>query len=185
MTRAITTHLHTRSPNGSAMRDRKVQRLVRVMRRVMPWLRESDIPAARAWAQLEILSDLAFAHLRREGMLQTSGENKGEPRKLLADFRSLRSVQIVYARELAMTPAARAAMKLNNGLPDLAAAMIDAEVVETQGAEDTGRIKPKPMDAQAIEAAATRIGRPSKNGSRWLKTSQPDKHNDEGDGAQT
>ena len=155
------------------MRDRKVQRLVRVMRRVMPWLRESDIPAARAWAQLEILSDLAFTHLRREGILQTTGENAGEPRRLLADFRSLRSVQIVYAKELTMTPAARAAMKLNSGLPDLAAAMIDAtdaEVVEAQVAEDTGRIKPKPMDGQTIEAAATRIGRPSKNGSRWLKT---------------
>lgn len=81
------------------------------MRVAMPWLHESDIPAARAWAQPEILADLAFSHLRKEGVLQATGENAGEPRRLLADFRSLRSVQIVYARELGMTPAARNAMR--------------------------------------------------------------------------
>jgi hypothetical protein len=101
------TGLYVRSTNGLRLRDRKVQRLVRAMRVAMPWLQESDIPACRSWAQLEILSDQAFIILRTIG-ITTHG---GEPRRLLTDFRQLRLAQLAYERELAMTPASRQALR--------------------------------------------------------------------------
>ena len=103
------------------MRDRKVQRLVRAMRRAMPWLEDSDVPACRAWAQLEILSDHAFSILRTIGIINRAGE----PLRLLTDFRQLRLAQLQYARELGMTPAAMKLLRANSGRStlDLAAAM--------------------------------------------------------------
>jgi hypothetical protein len=96
----------------------------------MPWIDDSDAPACRAWAQLEILSDQAYAVLRTVGILN----REGEPRRLLTDIRQLRQAQLAYARELGMTPAARMAIKANgtNAALDLAAAMAagDAEAEE-------------------------------------------------------
>jgi hypothetical protein len=56
------------------------------MRIAMPWLEDSDEPTARAWTQIEVLSDMAHTTLRREGIVNSDGE----PRRLLADFRQLR-----------------------------------------------------------------------------------------------
>jgi hypothetical protein len=52
----------------------------------MPWLEDADEPAARAWAQLEVMADLAHTHLRREGILDA----KRQARDLLTSFRQLR-----------------------------------------------------------------------------------------------
>jgi hypothetical protein len=108
-----------RSTNGLKLRDRKVQRLVRAMRLAMPWLEPSDIPACRSWAQLEILSDRAFAILNSVGLVNRSGE----PLRLLTDFRQLRLAQLAYERELGMTPASRQALRTagDNAAFDLAA----------------------------------------------------------------
>ncbi len=38
---------------------------------------------------------------------------KGEPRKLLGDWRLLKQAQLAYERELGMTPASRAAMRVD------------------------------------------------------------------------
>ena len=72
-----------------------MQRLVSKLRAALPWLKPSDLPAARAWCEIEVLGRLGF----------TTGQ--GEPRRLLTEYRQLRSTQLGYARELAMTPAAR------------------------------------------------------------------------------
>jgi hypothetical protein len=111
--------------------SRKVQRLVERLRGVMPWLEQSDLPACRAWAELEILSTTVFAELHRNGILNT----EGEPRRLLGEFRQLRQAQLAFERELGMTPAARMAIKANGTRAafDLAAAM--AKVNETDGGE--------------------------------------------------
>src|SRR5271155_5128641 len=103
------TGLYVKAASGMKVRHRKVRRLVEKMRAEMPWLESSDFPACRAWAELEILCANAFSELLVSGLLNV----EGEPRRLLMDFRQLRQVQLAYARELGMTPAA----------VDLAAAM--------------------------------------------------------------
>jgi hypothetical protein len=80
------------------------------MRAVMPWLDDSDIPAARAWAELEILGATAFADLIKRGMTT----DKGEPRRLLAEYRQLRQAQLGYERDLGMTPASRMSLRVGD-----------------------------------------------------------------------
>jgi hypothetical protein len=105
--RHAATGLYVRAASGIRVRHRRVRRLVEKMRAGMPWLEPSDLPACRAWAELEILGAHAFSELVGAGLL--NGE--GEPRRLLTDYRQLRQVQLSYERELGMTPAARLAMK--------------------------------------------------------------------------
>ena len=115
------TGLYVKAPSGMRVRHRKTRRLVEKMRTQMPWLEPSDLPACRAWAELEILGANAFSELLGSGLLNA----EGEPRRLLTDLRQLRQVQLAYARELGMTPAARMAIKANGtrAAVDLAAAM--------------------------------------------------------------
>ena len=84
----------------------------------------SDLPACRGWAELEILGATAFTELFQNGLLNT----KGEPRRLLAEFRQLRQAQLMYERELGMTPAARMAIKASGtrAALDLAGALAKA-----------------------------------------------------------
>ena len=103
------TGIYARSPSALVVRARKVRRLVERLRRTMPWLEESDLPACRAWAELEILSASVFTALTADGLVNA----EGEPRKLLTEFRQLRQSQLAYERELGMTPAARMAIKAN------------------------------------------------------------------------
>src|SRR5438552_7698215 len=95
--------LYVKTANGRQLRDRSVQRLVSKLRAALPWLKPSDLPAARAWCEIEVLGRLVFKDLRSNGF--TTG--RSEPRRLLTEYRQLRSTQLGYARELAMTPAAR------------------------------------------------------------------------------
>jgi hypothetical protein len=122
------TGLYVKAASGMTVRHRKVRRLVEKMRAQMPWLEPSDLPACRAWAELEILGAYAFSELVDAGLLNV----KGEPRRLLTDFRQLRQVQLSYERELGMTPAARMAMKASGtrAALDLVAAMAKTEEAE-------------------------------------------------------
>lgn len=112
--------LFVRAADGLKTRDRKVTRLAQKMRVTMPWLEPSDMPAARAWAELEVLTGQVYATLRSIGI----ANGKGEPRRLLTDYRQLRQAQLTFARELGMTPAARMAIKATstNQAIDLAGA---------------------------------------------------------------
>src|SRR5689334_8478641 len=76
----------------------------------MPWIQEADRPVCRAWSELEILSQTVYLVLRDKGVLNS----EGEARRLLDDYRKLRSTQIQFSRELGMTPAARAGIKAGN-----------------------------------------------------------------------
>ncbi len=80
-----------------------MRRLVRKLRVEMPWIAQADLPACRAWAELEILGSRAFAELDANGITNEAGE----PRRLLGEFRQLRQAQLAYERELELTPAAR------------------------------------------------------------------------------
>lgn len=114
--------LYVKANSGMRVRHRRVRRLVEKMRTEMPWLEPSDLPACRAWAELEILGAYAFSELLGSGLLNA----EGEPRRLLTDFRQLRQVQLSYARDLGMTPAARMAIKASGTRAslDLAAMMV-------------------------------------------------------------
>lgn len=116
------TGLYVKANSGMRVSHRRVRRLVEKMRTEMPWLEPSDLPACRAWAELEILGAYAFSELLGSGLLNA----EGEPRRLLTDFRQLRQVQLSYARDLGMTPAARMAIKANGTRAslDLAAMMV-------------------------------------------------------------
>jgi len=106
---------------GMLRRDHKVRRLVQRLRTNLPWLEPSDEPAARAWCELQLLAEAAYADLRDNGML-TPG---GEARALVDVYTRLRKTQLQFARELGMTPAARLAIKANGtrAALDLAAAL--------------------------------------------------------------
>ena len=128
--RRASTGLYVRAQPGLKLRDKKVERLARKMRAVMPWLEPSDAPAVRAWAELEYLAGHVYAALRGFGVLN----REGEARRLLDDYRKLRQTQVVLARELGMTPAARMAIRANGtkAALDLAAAMAKAEDAEVE-----------------------------------------------------
>jgi hypothetical protein len=124
--------LYVKAAPGLKLRDRRVLRLAGKVRAVMPWLEPSDFPTVRAWAELEILAGQVYAALRGFGVLN----REGETRRLLDDYRKLRQTQVVVARELGMTPAARMAIKASGTKValDLAAAMA-AEEIEPQDEE--------------------------------------------------
>ncbi len=103
------TGIYVKAAPGLRLRDKKVERLARKMRDVMEWLQPSDMPAARAWAELEYLAGQVYAALRSYGAINP----RGEARRLLDDYRKLRLAQAIFARELGMTPAARMAIKAN------------------------------------------------------------------------
>lgn len=127
------TGLYLKSADGLRIRHRKVRRLVQKMRILMPWLEPSDIPCARAWAELEILGANVFAELIANGV----SNHEGEPRRLLTELRQLRQTQLAYERELGMTPAARVAIKASGtrAALDLVAMMSSDEKEGTDGKE--------------------------------------------------
>jgi hypothetical protein len=71
--RRLKTGLYVRSAAGLRLRDERVRRLVRRMRIAMPCLEDSDEPTARAWAQIEVLSDMAHTTQRKEGIVNSDG----------------------------------------------------------------------------------------------------------------
>ena len=98
--RHAATGLYVKAANGLRVRHRKVRRLVAKMRAEMPWLEPSDLPACRAWAELEILCAYAFSELAGAGLMNA----EGEPRRLLTDYRQLRQVQLSYKRRTRHDP---------------------------------------------------------------------------------
>jgi len=79
------------------------------MYRTMSWLTEADRPAARAWAELEVIGAACFGDLMERGI---AGED-GTPRKMLGDWRLLKQTQLAYEAALGMLPSSRAAMGLD------------------------------------------------------------------------
>lgn len=114
---ALRHGLYVKSPNGRILRDRRVRRLVRKMYAACPWLDLYDETTLRAWAEIEIMLAAVSADLRSNGV---SGPG-GEPRKLLTEYRMLRSTQLQFARELRLPSStrqkARAASTLMGLLP--------------------------------------------------------------------
>jgi hypothetical protein len=77
------------------------------MFKTMPWLDNSDRPACRAWAQLEVLAAAMFANLIEHGHVTADGN----PRRLLDSFKQIRAIQLQYEKALGMVPETRKAFK--------------------------------------------------------------------------
>jgi hypothetical protein len=103
------TSLYAKAAENIKLRDKRAERLARRVREVPPWLQPGDHPVCRAWAELEILCETAYAMLRADGLINA----QGEPRRMLTDYRQLRQCQLQFATALGMTPASRAALKLD------------------------------------------------------------------------
>ena len=69
----ITKALYVVLKKGTAVRDRRVYRLLGKMRALCPWRSDSDAPACRAWAEMEIISTVAYGRLRDEGLATPAG----------------------------------------------------------------------------------------------------------------
>lgn len=106
----IKTGVYATSPDALKLRYRKVRRLVRKMKAAMPWLDPADEPAARAWAEMEILAAGMFVELTANGVLTAAGE----PRRLLSEYRQIRQAQLGFWRELGGTPVARMALQVGD-----------------------------------------------------------------------
>ena len=94
---------------GYQRRARRVRKLVQRMYTLLPWLEESDRATARAWADLEYKVAAVSVYLEQQGIVN----DKGEPRRILNDYRGLLSLQLQYAKELGLTPASRAALRVD------------------------------------------------------------------------
>ncbi len=106
----VRSSAYARSSDVLRLRYRRVRRLVAKARAAMPWLDESDVPVLRSWCELEIIGAGLFADLTAAGI--TNGE--GEPRRAVDDLRRLRQTQLGFARELGMTPRARAELSVDS-----------------------------------------------------------------------
>ena len=86
-----------------------------------PWLEPSDESTARAYCELEILSAAIFAAMTTPGeggvtlgvMKRTPDGKDLEVRRLVDAHRQMKQAQLAYARELGLTPLARAQLKVN------------------------------------------------------------------------
>jgi hypothetical protein len=85
-------------------RDQRVRRILRAARVVMPWLSDVDVPALRAWAELEVLSRQAYDKIRERGIVA----DDGTPYALVETYQRLRKTQLSFETQLAMTPKSRA-----------------------------------------------------------------------------
>ena len=95
--------------SGYQLRSRRVRKLVQRMFELLPWLTEADRPVARAWADLEHKVAAVSVNLDQEGILNA----QGDPRRLLSEYRGLLTLQLAYAKELGLTPACRAALRVD------------------------------------------------------------------------
>jgi len=108
--RAVTHGAYAKSPGALQVREEKVKALVGRMYEEMPWLDDPDEPSIRHWAELEVIGDSLFRNLMTKGF----ANRKGEPRRLLVEFRQLRQTQLTYERELGMTPSSRMGLRVGD-----------------------------------------------------------------------
>ena len=109
----ITHGSYVKAPAGLRQRDGRVRRALAHLRKLAPWLKPSDLPAARSYCEMEILAKDIFADIRAHGAVYTDEEGNLRSRRIVAEYRNLKRVALAYARELGLTPIARKAFKLS------------------------------------------------------------------------
>jgi hypothetical protein len=153
---ALTHGLYARTPSALEIRGRKVARLMRRLRVVAHWLEPSDESTARAYCELEILSAAIFARLSETGPTKLTTDGKDlEVRALVDSHRQMKQAQLAYAKELGLTPLARAALKVagSKSAWDLPAAMIESvnEIGASRAAERAERAKAQDVETTAVD----------------------------------
>ncbi|MGO9264676.1 MAG: hypothetical protein ACLQBA_07265 [Candidatus Binataceae bacterium] len=123
-----TRRLYLRLKRDVAVRDHRVRRLVAKLRKVCAWIADSDTPTCRGWAQAAILAEACYAALRDGDFVTESGE----PKKLLGEFRALRSLELSFAKELGLTPASRRQLAASGKGTDLAGLLAAGPVDEDE-----------------------------------------------------
>lgn len=84
-------------------RSRSARALAERLREIAPWFADTDAPMLRAFCELELIARRMFALIRKDGFLNA----KGEVRKLVSEYRAIRSAQKSLADSLGLTPLAR------------------------------------------------------------------------------
>ena len=102
-----------KAPAGLRQRDGRVRRALAHLRKLAPWLKPSDLPAARSYCEMEILAKDMFAEIRANGRVYTDEQGNIRSRVIIAEYRNLKRVSLAYARELGLTPVARKAFKFS------------------------------------------------------------------------
>lgn len=110
---ALRHGLYAKAGSALKLRSRRVRRLTQKVRQVCPWLEDSDMPTVRAWCELEIIGAAIFTTLETGGITTGLGEGDPKPRRLLAEYRALKQTQLQYARDLGLTPASRASLRVD------------------------------------------------------------------------
>lgn len=127
---AVTAARNPRGLSGSSaravrLRNARTQRTVRRMQKLMPWIEPSDMPAVRAWAELELIGACVFDELMQRGLFTQPRKGKpgGAVSPLLAELRNIRRAQLQFEQALGMTPMSRQMLR-TSGRPafDLVAA---------------------------------------------------------------
>jgi hypothetical protein len=102
---------YVRSAKGVRVRDLRTRRLARRILTAWPWLTDADKDLVRAFAQIQILADEAFAKIRAEGIVRPT---TGQPHPLLSEFRALIRTEADLAGRLGLSPRDRAAMQASS-----------------------------------------------------------------------
>ena len=87
-----------KAPAGLRQRDGRVRRALAHLRKLAPWLKPSDLPVARSYCEVEILTKDMFADIRANGRVYTDeqgsvrsrGDHRGvpEPEASIAGLRA-------------------------------------------------------------------------------------------------
>jgi hypothetical protein len=107
--RPIRHGVYVNSDDALKVRGGRVTYLVRKAIDQMPSLQQF-VPTVRKWAELEVIRQAAFAGIVQTNVLVTDGEDV-HVRRLVEDHRKLALAQLVFEKELGLTPMAMAALK--------------------------------------------------------------------------
>jgi len=125
--------VYVNSQNALKIRGRQVSYLVTKAVEQMPWLRDEHLPLLRQWAELAITRRAAFAGIVQTGLLSVDEKTREMSfKRLVHDHRQIAQAQLVFQRELMMTPLAKAQLRdAKQPAFDLVAAMASAEAADT------------------------------------------------------
>ena len=104
--------LYTQDPEMLKLRAQDIDELVDATLLLAPWIQKSDYGAVRSWAECRKMGDLAGAALQRMGPFRVK-DGDLIARKLTTEHRLYRQQELAYAKELGLTPASRAGVRVD------------------------------------------------------------------------